>query len=86
MEEAKRCVKINIDIPDIRSAEDGKLTITGMSADVLTVLTNTIYHIASKAGITTEEMKIIICKILDDSDAADNATSEEPSITPITEP
>ena len=78
MKDAKRRVKIDIDVPDIRSSEGAKCTITGMSADVLTVLTNTIYRVASKAGITTEEMKIIICKILDDSDAADSALSEEP--------
>lgn len=78
MDEAKRCVKININVPDIRSSEGAKCTVTGMAADVLTVLTNTIYRVASKAGVTTEEMKTIICKILDDSDAADNALSEEP--------
>ena len=74
----KRAVKINIDVPDITSSKGAKCVVTGMAADVLTILTNTIYRVASKAGVTTEEMKTIICKILDDSDAADNALSEEP--------
>lgn len=78
MEEVKRSVKIDINVPDIRSSEGAKCIVTGMAADVLTVLTNTIYRVASKAGVTPEEMKTIICKILDDSDAANNTISENP--------
>lgn len=82
----KRSVKIDIDVPDMNSETGAKCTITGLSADVLTILTTTIYRVASKVGITTEEMKTIICKILDNCDAADNAGSDEPSITPINNP
>ena len=64
-----RSVKIDINVPDITKSEGATCTVTGISADVLSVLTTTIYRVASKVGITVPEMKEIISKILDDCDS-----------------
>ena len=72
-ESPKRSVKIDINVPDITSADGTKCTITGISADVLSVLTTTLYQVASKVGMNKEEMKEVISKILDDTDSAAKA-------------
>lgn len=72
-ESPKRSVKIDINVPDITSSDGAKCTITGISADVLSVLTTTLYQVASKVGMNKDEMKEVISKILDDADSAASA-------------
>ena len=72
-ESPKRSVKIDINVPDITSADGAKCTVTGLSSDVLSVLTTTLYQVASKVGMNKEEMKEEISKILDDADSAASA-------------
>lgn len=72
-ESPKRSVKIDINVPDITSADGAKCKVTGISADVLSVLTTTLYQVASKVGMNKDEMKEVISKILDDVDTAASA-------------
>ena len=72
-ESPKRSVKIDINVPDNTTADGAKCTITGLSADVLSVLTTTLYQVASKVGMNKDEMKEVISKILDDVDTAASA-------------